>query len=151
MLANNLFDLFEVPFLRFQAGFDEGLEAGSIPERTGVISSHPILSDVETQKIEPDLPITLVERVDDAGLAGFQAQSHPNQPFFGDLLEFDKRIHVMVQDHEVIGVANDPGDIVFRPFAFGNCADQGLLEPMQSDIHEERRNYAALRDAAFRE
>jgi len=138
VLASNLFDSHEVAFLRFQTGFNKGLEAWSILERTGVISSHPILPDVENQKVEPDLPIMLVERVDDASFAGFQAQSHFNQPFFGDLLEFVKRIHVMVQDHEIIGVANDPRDIAFPADAFENCADQGLLEPMQSDIHEER-------------
>jgi len=60
----------------FQTGLDDGFEAWPIPEGTGVVFLHPILPDVETQKVKPNLPIALIERVDDAGLTGLQAQSY---------------------------------------------------------------------------
>ncbi len=107
VLADHFFDPSEVAFLRFQAGLDDCFIAWLIPEGAGVVFSHPILPDVETQEVEPDLSILRIERVDDTGFTGFQAQSHFSQPFFGDLLEFVECFQVMVQDHEIIGVAND--------------------------------------------
>jgi hypothetical protein len=72
VLANDVIDLLDVTSLRFPAGFDDGFEAGIIPERAGLILSYPVLPGVETQEVEADLSIVLIERVDDAGLAGLQ-------------------------------------------------------------------------------
>ena len=150
ILASDVFDLLGVAFLRFPAGLDDGFEAGFVPECTGVIFPHPILPDMKTQKIEPNLPVALIERVDDAGLAGFQAQSHSHQPLFGGLLEFSQCCQVMVQYHQVVGVANDARNIALPVLCtLRDCLDQDLLEPMQGDIHQQGRDHPALRDASF--
>lgn len=72
-----------VPVRAFRAfhcvatGFEEGLKTRRTPKGAGMVLPHPILSDVETQEVKPDLPFMCVKRVDNPGLTRFQTQAHP--------------------------------------------------------------------------
>ena len=60
VLANDLLAPFEVAFLRFPAGFDDRSVTRDTPEGAGVVLSHPMLPDVETQEVKPNLSIVLI-------------------------------------------------------------------------------------------
>ena len=71
MGVDGLCHLPQVSLLGFLAGLDDGLE----PLSAAVLASKE-LADGEAEKVEAHSTFVLVERVGDAGLAGFQVQAH---------------------------------------------------------------------------
>ena len=96
IVANELFELVEVAFDSLPGRFDECFEARSAPLGAGVVLANPILTDGKAQKVETPVAFIRIEGVGDAGFAWFEVQAHFSQPFFGFVLQFTQRVHVVI-------------------------------------------------------
>jgi hypothetical protein len=74
VFADDIFDFLALAFLGVVRWFDDRLEARFRPEGAGAKLTDWVLPDVEAEKIEARLLVfVLVERVDDAAFARFEA------------------------------------------------------------------------------
>ncbi len=70
VLADDLAHFLQVSPTSFLARLDERLKTWPSPVSAGMVCSHPILSNIETEEIKTHVSLVLVECVGYAGLAG---------------------------------------------------------------------------------
>jgi len=83
VLTYDLPHLAQVSLTSLFARLDQRFETRPTPVGAGTILSHPVLPDVEAEKVKAYVPLVLVKRVGYAGFAGLYAQPHLGQPGFG--------------------------------------------------------------------
>src|ERR1700674_2563350 len=137
----------QMSFLSLFAWLDEGLEAKKFPRRTPCRMSLPdrVLAHLKAEEVKSRTSLLRAERMGDACLLGFQFQPHPVEPLRHDLLDlFDDR-QIVVQHHEVVGIADDLRSPVLSFEALGEGSDNLGFEAMEGDVGEQRRDHPALR------
>ena len=95
------------------AGFDVCFEA--LPASPAVLPglgfSDRVLSDLKAKEVKPWRPCWDGQRMGDPGLAGLQFESHPLQPLRSHVLALLNDLAVLVEDHEIIGIADHVGRV----------------------------------------
>lgn len=124
-----------VSLLRLFAGCDEGLKAKRVPVGVppGVVFADGMLAHMPTQEVKPHMALVGGDKgMGDAGLTWLQFQTQSAQPGGDALLRFLDHASLLVQQDEVISVADDQGlPLLYldpiAPDAFRKrCADVSL-------------------------
>ena len=78
VFPDNLFQVGQMALLGLLTWFNDSLETGFGPVRPGFISAHPILSDVETQKVEAHVTLILIKGMGDLSFTGLELCYRPD-------------------------------------------------------------------------
>jgi hypothetical protein len=150
--VNHFPNLPEEPFLGFCAWPDTRSESRPLAHPVDEATVHPsrVLTDAESEEVEPGRTVNRFEGMSDARLAGLHLQSHAFEPFFRNPLGPFERPQIRMDDHEVVRIANDlwfPADVglgVSWGLEVRERIPNGCFEAMEGDVGQKRRDNPAL-------
>lgn len=113
MAVDDLPELVDMSLDGYFAGFDVWFDA--VPASPAVLPgrgfSDRVLSDLNAQEVKPGRPFWDGQRMGNPGLAGLQFESHLLQPLRSHVLASLHDLAVLVEDHEIIGIADHVGRV----------------------------------------
>src|SRR3990170_172009 len=115
MSVDELLHSFQMTLLRLDTWFDDGLVAPFAAMLTNCE-----LPDSEAKEVKTCAAFVFVERVRDAGFAGFEGQSHFGQPLFSQAACFLEHGEIFAENDKVVRKADDD-----RPAPFGEACCNG--------------------------
>lgn len=132
------------------AGFDDGL-VGLVTAR--LVLSHRKLPNREAQEVKAHVSVAFLrccEGVGEPCFRIFECESHAGEPFLDGLFASLDAFPRIVEDDEIVGIANAMGGMVDRsPFSLASAWSTSVFycdfEAMKRNVRKEGGKYASLR------
>ena len=123
-------------FRRLDAGGEtQGDTLAGLP-RFGL--ANRVLSDVESQEVEPCDTFDRVERMPDPRFAGLQRSPHLLQPVCRDVLSLHDGVIVAVEHDQIISESDDSGSPPVTILGGWKGGGNSRFQAMEGDVREER-------------